>query len=109
MEREIDFFPRKIDKQTLLDLLCIAIEQTNAELKISEATNSEFTYPLTAELFEMVLDALGVPDKKEYREGLEALFYDSWALENKFKTVHAFYDELIYCVEEYHDVDEALK
>ncbi|QPB82920.1 hypothetical protein CWC22_007930 [Pseudoalteromonas rubra] len=109
MERVTKHFKRRIDKQTLLDLLFIAYEQGIAANKIADATESEFNIPYSEELFSIVLDALGVPDGEEHRAGLEELFYNTWLLDDEYETVESFYDELIFCIEEFFDVDNDLK
>lgn len=102
MEREIDYCRgRKIDKQTIKDLLCIQLEQVIAAGKVSDALGAELVFPMSEMILEIILDAMGAPDGDDFRQPFHDLFYGDWALNNAFKTVDEFYDALEYSLSDH--------
>ncbi len=97
MEREIEYSRgRQLDEKTIKDLLCIQIEQVLAAGKVSEALNTDFVFPMSEMILEIILDAMGAPDGDDFRQPFHELFYEEWALQGKFKTVDQFYEALKY-------------
>lgn len=82
-------FERKMDRETLVDLLGIVVYEANRWSKLEDAGFQDQASS-TECLFDYVLDALQIPSACETysREPFEELFYDDFWLEHKFSSIN---------------------
>lgn len=88
---------RKIDKETLIDLLAIVIYEADRSAKLEDAGFADQASSVEC-LFDYVLDALGIPAESDTfrREPFENLFYNNYWLEHQFESV----EQVVVALEE---------
>lgn len=88
---------RKIDKETLMDLLSIVVYEADRSALLEDAGFADQASSVEC-LFDYVLDALGIPPESDTfsREPFENLFYNNYWLEHQFESV----EQVVVALEE---------
>lgn len=88
---------RKIDKETLIDLLSIVVYEADRSALLEDAGYADQASSVEC-LFDYVLDALGIPPESDTfsREPFENLFYNNYWLEHQFESV----EQVVVALEE---------
>ena len=91
---------RKIDRNTLRDLMGIVIYEADRSTALEDAGFSNDT-PAVDCLFDYVLDALGIPEESAAfsREPYQRLFYNDFWLEKQYESL----DEVLSALEALRD------
>lgn len=87
-ERFARSIERKIDKETLVDLLSIVVYEADRAALLEDAGFADQASSVEC-LFDYVLDALRIPPESETfsREPFEKLFYNDYWLEHKLESL----------------------
>lgn len=87
-ERFARSIERKIDKETLIDLLSIVVYEADRSSLLEDAGFADHASSVEC-LFDYVLDALGIPPESDTfsREPFENLFYNNYWLEHQFESL----------------------
>ena len=79
---------RKIDRETLVDLLGIVVYEADRSAILEDAGFADQASSVEC-LFDYVLDALGIPPENDMfsREAFENLFYNDYWIERQFESL----------------------
>lgn len=91
---------RKIDRNTLIDLLGIMEYEANRSAKLEDAGFVDQANSVEC-LFDYILDALGIPPENDtfIREPFESLFYNDYWIEHQFESL----EQVVVALEELRD------
>lgn len=84
---------RTIDKDTIIDLLCLVEHASNRASLFTEAGLTD-NLKFEQVIYEYILDSLGIPEAFEYRAPYHSLFYFDFLVNRRWPNAEAFLTEV---------------